>query len=437
MRHPRNTQRDARLLSWAVSFRAKDATADAMNSQRSPVTEPTLRAELGRRALFPDLEVDVYLNHASVSPPSLPVRVAVQQVLDGYARRGMHWYSEEMERRERVRGQLARLINADACDLALVPNTSHGVMTVALCLPWRRGDRIVLFKGEFPTNITPWQQAARRHGLEIVWLETESFRHDRARALEQLEEELRRGVRLVAVSAVQFTTGQRMPLGEVGQLCRRHGSELFVDAIQAAGIVPLDVAAMGIDYLSTGSHKWLMAPEGLGAFYAAPEAAEKLEPNAAAWLSHEDPFAFLTHGPGELRYDRPIVKTARMAEAGTFNVLATAGLEASLGLIEQLGVATILDHIQAWHDAAEPGLVERGFESARMQDPGGRSGILSIRPPDPATTPAWAAALADLGISCGTPDGWLRLSPHWPNALDEPDRLLAAVDLVLERGLPD
>lgn len=406
-----------------------------MSQSSRSVLSPEPVARLGSRALFPDLEPTVYLNNASVSPPSLAVRAAVEQVLDGYARRGMHWYGEEMERRERLRGQLARLIGADAADLALIPNTSHGVMSVALCLPWHRGDRIVLFKGEFPTNITPWQQAARRHELEIVWLEAEAFRHDRARALEQLDDELRRGVRLVAISAVQFTTGQRMPLETIGALCRRHGSELFVDAIQAAGIVPLDVRAMNIDYLSTGSHKWLMAPEGLGAFYAAPAAAARLQPNVAAWLSHEDPFAFLSHGPGELRYDRPIVKTARMVEAGTFNALATAGLEASLGLLDQLGISTILDHVQAWHDAAEPGLIERGFESARMSDPGGRSGILSIRPPDPSTTPAWARALADLGISCGTPDGWLRLSPHWPNALDEPDHLFKAIDLIRMQGL--
>ncbi|MFP4336267.1 MAG: aminotransferase class V-fold PLP-dependent enzyme, partial [Wenzhouxiangella sp.] len=296
------------------------------------------RAELGSRALFPDLEVPVYLNHASVSPPSLAVRAAVNRTMDGYARRGMAWYSEEMDRRERVRGQLARLIGADAPDLALVPNTSAGVMTVALCLPWRHGERIVLFEGEFPTNITPWQQAARRHGLEIVWMQAEAFRHDRADALERLEDQLRTGVRLVAVSAVQFTTGQRMPLAEIGAMCRHHGAELFVDAIQAAGVVPLDVQAMCIDYLTAGSHKWLMAPEGLAGFYAAPQAAERLQPNVAAWLSHEQPFAFLTDGPGQLRYDRPIVPSARMAEAGTFNVLATAGLEASLGLIEQLGV---------------------------------------------------------------------------------------------------
>ncbi|HMA97955.1 MAG TPA: aminotransferase class V-fold PLP-dependent enzyme [Wenzhouxiangella sp.] len=384
--------------------------------------------KLGSRQLFPELEVPVYLNHASVSPPSTIVREAVNHTMEGYARQGMAWYVEEMDRRERVRGQLAGLVGAQAEDMALVPNTSAGVMTVALCLPWQHGDRIVLFEGEFPTNVTPWQQAARRHGLDIVWMQAESFRHDRATALEALEDQLRAGVRLVAISAVQFTTGQRMPLAEIGAMCRHHGAELFVDAIQAAGIVPLDVQSMCIDYLTAGSHKWLMAPEGLAGFYAAPQAAERLQPNVAAWLSHEEPFAFLTDGPGQLRYDRPIVPSARMAEAGTFNVLATAGLEASLGLIQQLGVANILQHVQKWHDAVEPGLLERGFESARMSEPGGRSGILSVRPTDPHTTPAWAAALAERGVSCGSPDGWLRLSPHWPNSVKEAELVFEAVD---------
>ena len=382
--------------------------------------------------MFPDLETPVYLNHASVSPPSDPVRAAVQRSLDGYARHGMAWYSEEMDRRERVRGQFGRLIGAEAADVALVGNTSAGVLAVALCLPWQAGDRIVLFKGEFPTNITPWQQAAKRHGLDIIWMEAEQFRHDREGAVQALEEHLRAGVRLVAVSAVQFTTGQRMPLAEMGSLCRQHGSELFVDAIQAAGIVPLDVEAMGIDYLTAGSHKWLMAPEGLAGFYARPDAARKLQPNVAAWLSHEDPFAFLTDGPGQLHYDRPIIQTARMAEAGTFNVLATAGLEASLGMIEELGVDSILAHVHGWHDAVEAELVQRGFESARMKDSTGRSGILSVRPPGNASIPEWAKSMADCGVSCGTPDGWLRLSPHWPNAHSETSRFLDAVDQSLK-----
>ena len=394
------------------------------------------RPELGSRALFEGLETAVYANHASLSPPSRPVKDAVAAVLEGYGHQGMAWYGMEVERRERLRNRLAGLIGAAAGSVGLVANTSAGVLAIALGLPWRRGDRVLLFDGEFPTNVTPWQQAARREGLELVWLEADEFRTGRARALERLEVELKRGLRLVAVSAVQFTTGQRMPLAEMGALCRAHGAELFVDAIQAAGIVPLDVQSMGIDYLVSGSHKWLMAPEGVGFLYVAPERADEIEANMAGWLSHEDPFAFLTRAPGELRYDRPFHRGALMAEAGTPNTIGAAGLEASLGLIADIGVPVILEHVQAWHDALEPGLVERGFESARMADTGGRSGILSLRPSDPSVSPAWVQALAGHGVACASPDGWLRLSPHWPNALDEPPRVLAAVDDILDQGGP-
>jgi cysteine desulfurase / selenocysteine lyase len=393
-------------------------------------------ARLGSRELFPELETRVYANHASLSPLSQAVIDAVSTCLAQYARHGMGCYAIEVERRERLRARLAGLIGASARDLALIANTTAGVLAVALGIPWRRGDRILVFDGEFPTNITPWQQAARREGLELVWMRADDFRTDRALALQQLEDHLRDGIRLVAVSAVQFTTGQRMPLEAIGAMCRHHGSELFVDAIQAMGVVPLDVEACAIDYLTCGSHKWLMGPEGTGCFYAREAAAARLEPNVAGWLSHEDPFAFLTRAPNELRYDRPLVKSARMVESGTPHTLATAGLEASVGLIDAIGVEPIFEHVQTWHDALEPGLVERGFTSARMADIEGRSGILSVRTTDVAAGPAWSHALADRGIASASPDGWLRLSPHWPNALDEADTVLAAVDDILTCGGP-
>ncbi|WP_220337142.1 MULTISPECIES: aminotransferase class V-fold PLP-dependent enzyme [unclassified Wenzhouxiangella] len=390
----------------------------------------------GSRALFPSLRTDVYANHASLSPPSELVRAAVDAVLAGYAEQGMAWYVEEVARRERLRESLARLIGAPADSVALTANTSAGIIAIAQGLPWQAGDRVLVFDGEFPTNITPWQQAARRYGLELVWLKADDFRVDRDAALERFEAELKRGVRLVAVSAVQFTTGQRMPLEPMGELCRRYQTELFVDAIQAAGIVPLDVETLGIDYLACGSHKWLMAPEGVGFLHVAPARASALEPNMAGWLSHEDAFAFLSRAPGELRYDRPFRAGALMAEAGTPNTLGAAGLEAGLAVLETIGIERIFEHVQAWHDALEPGLVERGFESARMNRADGRSGILSVRPEDAAQAPAWVQALADHGIACASPDGWIRFSPHWPNSLDEPGRILEAVDAIRDAGGP-
>jgi len=395
------------------------------------MTTPTL----GSRALFPDLQPAVYLNHAAISPPSLPVREAVRATLDGYASRGVSFFADTHAQRGRVRGLLAGLMNAAPDDVALIPNTSAGVVDIALCLPWRRGDRVLLFDGEFPTNVTPWQQAARRHDLELVWMRADDFRTDADAAFSAFSRHLQRGVRLVAVSAVQFSTGLRMPVAAMGALCREHGAELFVDAIQALGIVPLDVQAWHIDYLTAGGHKWLMAPEGTGALYVAPRCAAALRPEVAAWLSHDEPFTFLFEGAGHLRYDRPLVQTPRMVEGGAANVLGLAGMEASLTILHELGIAAIRDHVHAWHDAIEPGLLARGFTSARTTDPAGRSGILSTRPPDD-NAPAWARALADHGVSCASPDGWLRMAPHWPNGPGEVATVLAAIDAIAASGGP-
>ncbi|MCO4763690.1 MAG: aminotransferase class V-fold PLP-dependent enzyme [Myxococcales bacterium] len=396
---------------------------------------PEFVAQLGSRALFPDLEVDVYLNHAAISPVSRPVRQAVLGPLDGYGRLGVANYGEESARRDRVRAALARLMGAEAEDVALIANTSSGVTQVALCVPWQRGDRVLLFRGEFPANVTPWQQAAAHFGLELVWMEADAFRTDRQTALAELERVLASGIRLVAVSMVQFSTGQRMPMAELGGLCKRYGSELFVDAIQALGIIPLDVQELGIHYLSSGGHKWLMATEGAGVLYVHPDSAAAFRPLVAGWLSHEEPFEFLFKSPDFLRYDRPIVRRAGMVEGGSANVLGTAALEGSLALLEQLGVAQILEHVQGWHDAIEPALISRGFDSARMDDVAGRSGSLCMRPPN-SDAGTWASALAEAGVSCASPDGWLRMAPHWPNSVAEVPRVLAAVDAILASGGP-
>src|SRR5690625_4677475 len=176
----------------------------------------------------------------------------------------MSWYRREVERRRRMRAALAELIGAEPGSVGLAGAQFLGLLAVALKLDWRNGDRVLLLDGEFPANVIPWQQAARRHDLALSWLDSDEFRLNRARALTRLEDELKRGVRLLAVSAVQFSTGQRMPLEQIGDLCRQYDAELFVDAIQAVGIVPLNVQALGIDYLASGSHKWLMAAEGEG-----------------------------------------------------------------------------------------------------------------------------------------------------------------------------
>ena len=238
------------------------------------------------------------------------MRCGAAEVPQSYARLGVEAFPLCISQRNRLRGTIAQLIGANPEDIGLVPSTSMGINAIALSMDWQSGDRVVLFDGEFPTNITPWQRASIEFGLQISMLSLDGFGDDSGTGLARLESELRQGVRLVAVSAVQFQTGLAMPLKAMGALCKRYGALLAVDAIQAAGAMPLDVVRDGIDFLAAGSHKWLMGLEGCGFVYISPRQMERLVPRVAGWLSHEDGLRFLFEGEGHLRYDRPIRRRA-------------------------------------------------------------------------------------------------------------------------------
>ncbi len=382
---------------------------------------------LGDRSLFPDLTCVAYLAHAAIAPLSAPVRDRIAEVSAAYARGGMVGFGEWAPRIRDVRRDLAALINASPREIAFVSNTTHGVIDIAFGLRWQKGDRVLLFDGEFPANVTPWQQAAREFELELCWHSLEPFQRSADEGLAELERTLERGLRLVAVSAVQYKTGLRMPFAEMAALCHRYGAELFVDAIQALGATPMDVSC-GIDYLSSGSHKHLMGPEGAGFLYVAERCAANCDPRLAGWLSHEDPIEFLIRDEPTLRYDNPLKTSAQVFEIGTTNVLGIAALGLSVESLRELGVDAIHHHTNAYLDALEQGLVERGFASHRSRAATARSTLLSVEAPDGVPPTRLSAELGRRGVVCNTPDGLVRFSPHWPNHLGEVRQVLDAVD---------
>jgi cysteine desulfurase / selenocysteine lyase len=386
---------------------------------------------LGDRSLFPDLEARAYLAHAAISPVSAPVRRVVTEIAADYARRGVHAFRTCDEQRARLRAQLGRLIHANPDDIALTAGTTRGISDLALAIPWRRKDRIVCLRGEFPANVTPWQSAAELFDLEVVWLDAAGFLRCPQQSLHEFEQTLRSGVRLVAMSAVQFQTGHRMPIEILGSLCRQYGTELAVDAIQACGAIPVDVQAWQADYLTCGAHKWLMGIEGCGFLWVHPQRAGKLRPHTAGWLSHENGADFLFHGPGLLRYDRPLKRTAGVFEGSTSSAVGFAALGASVELLLQLGIPAICEHVQTYLDQLEFGLEQRGFVSLRASTAAGRSGSLSVGVREGVSAPKLSRELAARGIATSVPDGYLRFAPHWPNRTGEIPLVLEAVDASL------
>ena len=390
-----------------------------------------IKIELGSASLYPELKAKAYLAYAATAPASSLVQAAVGRVLSSYAEQGTTAIFTWIEQRERLREKLGRLVNTHAGNIALTSGTTRGISDLALSIAWRAGERVLLFSGEFPANVSPWQRAAELFGLELSFLDLSRALDDIGSVLDPLERELQRGARLVAVSAVQFQTGLRMPLAEISTLCRRYGAELCVDGIQACGVVPVDVEALGIDYLVCGAHKWLLGLEGAGFVYARPERARALLPRTAGWLSHEDGTLFLFAGRDKLRYDRPLKSSLQMLEGGSSSTVGFAALEAAIDPLLELTPAAILTHVSRYHDQLEPLLVDRGFRSLRATATDQRSGILALEPPAGIEAHALVAALRGHGVIASMPDGLVRFAPHFPNAFTEIPDVSSALDAAL------
>jgi selenocysteine lyase/cysteine desulfurase len=141
--------------------------------------------------------------------------------------------------------------------------------------------------------------------------------------------------------------------------------------------------------------------------------------------------AFLMGDEPKLRYDNPLQKGAQALEIGTSNVIGLAALGASIGVLSQLGVPRIHDHVDAYLDLLEAGLVERGFRSHRAKAPALRSSLLSVTVPNDIRLSKLSAELRQRGVVCNTPDGLMRFAPHWPNGHEEVPGALAVIDQVL------
>ena len=382
--------------------------------------------EIGNRSLFPKLTHKIYLNHAAISPISILVEQAIQKILDDYAQKGLGAFPIYLEQRITLRQKIAHFLQCQEQEIAFVTNTSTGIIQIAQNFNWEGKDRILLLRGEFPTNITPWQQVARQNGLKLEWMNADDFRTP-STAFEKLESLLQKGLRMMAVSAVQFQTGFRLPVEDIGKLCHKYNCLLFVDAIQCVGATPIDLT--NIDFLSAGGHKWLMSVEGSGILYAATHTHQFLSPNTAGWLSHENGLQFLFEGAGHLRYDRPLIQNIHFVEAGVYNAIGLVALEQSIDILQQLGVQNIFDHCNEYFDQIEPQLLEWGFASQRFKQ--GKSTILSLKAPSHIDTPQLTTILANKGVSCSYPDGFLRIAPHWCNPLQETQELLQSIEDIL------
>ncbi|HEY2931044.1 MAG TPA: aminotransferase class V-fold PLP-dependent enzyme [Acidobacteriota bacterium] len=364
------------------------------------------------RRCFPVTENFVYFNHAAVSPLPVDVSNAITRLVEEVQNQGAYRWFEWEKMYAETRRLAAELIGAQSDEISLLKNTSEGVSVVASGLPWEEGDRVLVPRVEFPSNVYPWLQLQDR-GVAVDFVPENAGRIP----IDEIESRITSRTRLLAISYVQFLSGFRCNLEALGELCRARNIYFFVDAIQGAGVFPLDVGAAKIDFLSGDGHKWLMGPEGCAIFYCRSGLRDRLRPPVVGWRSVKDRADFLDY---KLEY----IEDGTRFEAGTPNTPGVAGLRAALQFIRRWSRELIERRVLQITDYLVEKLRSRGLEVLSPRDfDSEKSGIVSFRWSGNPNT-LWRS-LWEKRIVVASREGWVRVSPHFYNSEEEIDRFLS------------
>jgi len=368
------------------------------------------------RALFPVTGRAIYLNHAAVSAPPTPTIDAIKSQLADVSENGSVNFRKWLAVRESARQLIAEMLGARPEQVAFMRNTSDALSTVANGLDWYAGDNLVTFRHEFPSNLYPWLRLRDALGVEVRVCEERYGRVD----VDELIRLIDGRTRLVAISQVQYASGFRADLERIGRVARAHDALLVVDAIQALGVIPIDVEAELVDVAAGACHKWLLTPEGVGLLYLSARARERIQPTLVGWTSVPNPDDYGN-------YEQGWNEGTLAWETGTGPVALVHGLEASLKLLNEVGIGAIQVHLEKLTDHLCEQLRNADYEVVSSRRMGEKSQIVCIRNTAGLSPMDLYSHLRKRNIITAPRGDRLRISPHFYNTLEEMDELVKAL----------
>ncbi len=361
---------------------------------------------------FPVKKNLIYFNNASIGPMSNRVISRITSFLNDVRDYGRLHYPNWCQYADaEIKGDIAKFIGAESSEIAFVKNTTEGILIVSNGLDWKPGDNVIIADIEYPSNVYCWMNLERR-GVSIKWVRNKSGRI----LVEDIEELIDGRTRLVSLSAVQFSNGFRLDLERLGDLCRRRKILLNLDAIQWLGALHMDLKQYHIDFLSAGSHKWLLGPIGTGIFYCNQNSMEYIHPHNVGYHS-------VDKSEDHMDYELIFRPNAGRFEEALVNFPGIWGLHEAIRTFLELGTENVEKHIFDLISHATEGLTAKAYEIISPIGKREGSGILSFRHPTVPSEKIYEN-LAKNKVNVAIRAGNLRMSPSIYNDHDEVERFL-------------
>jgi cysteine desulfurase/selenocysteine lyase len=374
------------------------------------------------REEIPILKKYIYLNNASAGPLPSRVVASVVKFAEEWASEGEPW-EEGIRAIYDCKRLFSQLIGARPEEVSAFPGVSYGIALVLSSLRLKPGSNVVVSSMNFPTSLAIARSMARRGLVKEVRVVEDRGGFTDLRDYEKLIDD---NTALVLVDYVGWLSGYVEDLREVSRIAHEHGAILVSDAFHAVGVLPVDVKALGVDVLVTGSYKWLMSLHGAALAYVRDEVLESLNPPYAGWMALEDsvPRRILRGEPEFLRPIDPLrtelARDGGKLEWGTLPLVAFVALRSALEFILEYRAPELFEnHTRKLVERLIEGFEDLGYELYTAR--GRHAAIVSFKHRSPIQL---AEHLGRAGVVVSGRPGLVRVSPHFYNTHEDVDNFL-------------
>lgn len=363
----------------------------------------------------------IFFNSAYFGPSPYSAKQKISRQVQKELDPSFYNYNTWMGVSERVREQIAKLLNCSPDNIAHHCSTSDFVNIVANGMHWNEGDVVCAIDKDYPSNVLPWMRAQELYPVKFELLDLEG---EVVPTAEWLAKKLPKNCKVFDMSYVTFDTGKKMDILSIGKLCKERDIFFIVDATQALGGMPITEEELEvIDVLACSSYKWMLGPYGHAFAYFSDEAIKKIEHKAANWIT--SPKSKVVYNlldyttetlPGARKFDR--------GQAG--NMLTNACLEAGLEFLDAIGLETVQKHNAELRDYFLENYPKDKFQLITPTDHMANILALKTIKTDPITL---ERELKFRNVDVSIRQGNVRLSFHIFNTIDQVNSLIRALDV--------